>query len=571
MNNRDQNGINALLREKINHRRWMALLLVLALVVSSSTFWMFRHNAIAATYKKRVLACQFESGTVAHVHNDDCFHDGELVCGLEEIEPHLHSDDCYEAVLSCGLEENDGHVHDDTCWVEETNLICGIDEHVHDDSCFESVLICDEDEAAPEYDEAGELVDPGHQHDESCYESVLTCELPEHTHDDSCWETDRYLVCGMEEGDGAHQHDETCYESVLICGQEELPVHMHDANCFITVDLTAEEVAAMNDERDEDSPEETEEPATFSALAGDILVSVEADFDAFPAGTEMIATPVYDEEVIGAVADAVDGRVIHVQAVDISFFFDGEEIEPAKPIRVTMTPVEMPEADEQLVVHVDHAGETEVVEQQESEATEVIFEAESFSVYAIVYTVTIEKTVLASDGETYRITLSYTDDAGIPENAELAVEEMVSESYEALLSEAEETVSGEGKIEFARFFDITILADGEPVQPLVPVQVKIDLISDVNTNQDAEPRIIHFGEETEVLEAEAVGDTVFFDAQGFSVYGVVYTVDFSYSVNGKMYGFSLPGGGFVSFTNLIEVLGRRICEFHKPHRSAGYN
>ena len=388
MNNRNQNGINALIQAKANHRRWMALILVLALVVSSSTFWVFRHNAIAATYKKSVLDCQFESGTVAHVHNDDCFYDGELVCTLEDIEPHLHSSDCYEAVLSCGLEENDGHVHDDTCWAEEMNLICGMDEHIHDDSCFESVLTCGEDEAAPEYDEAGELVEPGHQHDESCYESVLTCELPEHTHDDSCWETDRYLVCGMEEGDGAHQHDESCYESVLICGQEELPVHMHDANCFIIVDLTAEEVAAMNDERDEDSPEETEEPAeetneaesiededdaeeaveeaveeteqdrepvTFSALAGGILVSVEADFDAFPAGTEMIATPVYDEEVIGAVADAVDGRVIHVQAVDISFFFDGEEIEPAKPIRVTMTPVEMPEADEQLVVHVDHA------------------------------------------------------------------------------------------------------------------------------------------------------------------------------------------------------------------------
>ncbi len=32
-------------------------------------------------------------------------------------------------------------------------------------------------------------------------------------------------------------------------------------------------------------------------------------------------------------------------------------------------------------------------------------------------------------------------------------------------------------------------------------------------------------------------------------------VDFEYSVNGKMYQFSLPGGGFVSFTDLVEVLG----------------
>ena len=41
----------------------------------------------------------------------------------------------------------------------------------------------------------------------------------------------------------------------------------------------------------------------------------------------------------------------------------------------------------------------------------------------------------------------------------------------------------------------------------------------------------------------------------FSIYAIVYTVDFEYSVNGKMYQFSLPGGGFVSFTDLVEVLG----------------
>ena len=39
------------------------------------------------------------------------------------------------------------------------------------------------------------------------------------------------------------------------------------------------------------------------------------------------------------------------------------------------------------------------------------------------------------------------------------------------------------------------------------------------------------------------------------MFAVVYTVDFEYSVNGKMYQFSLPGGGFVSLTDLVEVLG----------------
>ncbi|MBQ8305171.1 MAG: hypothetical protein IJX90_03030, partial [Blautia sp.] len=52
-----------------------------------------------------------------------------------------------------------------------------------------------------------------------------------------------------------------------------------------------------------------------------------------------------------------------------------------------------------------------------------------------------------------------------------------------------------------------------------------------------------------------IGDdeTATFTTDGFSVFA--FTVDFSYLVNGKMYDFSLPGGGFVSFTDLIEVLG----------------
>ena len=50
-------------------------------------------------------------------------------------------------------------------------------------------------------------------------------------------------------------------------------------------------------------------------------------------------------------------------------------------------------------------------------------------------------------------------------------------------------------------------------------------------------------------------DTLTFEAGAFSVYAIVYTVDFEYEVDGKMYQFSLPGGGFVSFTDLVEVLG----------------
>ena len=46
-----------------------------------------------------------------------------------------------------------------------------------------------------------------------------------------------------------------------------------------------------------------------------------------------------------------------------------------------------------------------------------------------------------------------------------------------------------------------------------------------------------------------------FETESFSVFAMVYTVDFHWEVNGKTYEFSIPGGGFVSLAHLVEILG----------------
>ena len=50
------------------------------------------------------------------------------------------------------------------------------------------------------------------------------------------------------------------------------------------------------------------------------------------------------------------------------------------------------------------------------------------------------------------------------------------------------------------------------------------------------------------------------EAESFSVYGVVYTVDFRWEVNGKTYEFSIPGGGFVSLQHFVEALGIEVSD-----------
>ena len=58
-----------------------------------------------------------------------------------------------------------------------------------------------------------------------------------------------------------------------------------------------------------------------------------------------------------------------------------------------------------------------------SKVTEAAFTADSFSVFAVVYS-QLTTNVLTADGKTYKITVSYDDDAKIPEGTELVAKEI---------------------------------------------------------------------------------------------------------------------------------------------------
>lgn len=135
---------------------------------------------------------------------------------------------------------------------------------------------------------------------------------------------------------------------------------------------------------------------------GTITVHVEADEGTFEQGTTMSVKQVSSQDILDKAIEAAGGRG-SAAAVDISFRkADGTETEPAKPIRVKMTAKVLGQADKAHVVHVDDNGSTVVVAKKsdgktiESTSSEaalsdaknaVSFESDSFSVYAIVYTV----------------------------------------------------------------------------------------------------------------------------------------------------------------------------------------
>ena len=173
-------------------------------------------------------------------------------------------------------------------------------------------------------------------------------------------------------------------------------------------------------------------------------------------------------------------------------------------------------------------------------------------------------------GSDYTVTLTYDELSGIPERADLTVSEIDrdSEEYQNYLAETKKAMGlaeEETLPSFAaRFFDIKIMVDDQEFTPESGVSVEITYEEPLAENPDTEVNAVHFADEAaeaEVIEAntseilEGGAATVEFTAESFSVYGVIYTVDFQYEADGKTYNFSIPGGGCVSFYDLVKILG----------------
>ena len=182
----------------------------------------------------------------------------------------------------------------------------------------------------------------------------------------------------------------------------------------------------------------------------------------------------------------------------------------------------------------------------------------------------LEVRTLKATGSDYTVILTYDATSEIPEGAGLTVSEIAQDSKE-YKKYLEKTKKAMGLTEeetlprvAARFFDIKIMVDGKEFTPENGVSVEITYTEPLAENPDTEVSAVHFANkkaDAEVIEANAAeiqdggAATVEFTAESFSVYGVIYTVDFHWEVDGQTYKYSISGGNFVSLKQLIEVLG----------------
>ena len=455
--------IATFLQEKKRYKRWLAVFMCLALVVGFGTTALLKMRGRAMTHDEKVLSCKLQ----VHQHVNECYADPEkkeLICGYADCVIHKHNDDCYDA---------------------NGNLVCALQEleaHLHTDECYQQqeALVCGQEESQ------------GHQHAEGCYakeqgelecaveehahgeecqaeDGTLTCELEEHAHTDECYAWNETLVCQEAESEG-HAHTAECNgtDKVLVCQKPELELHVHTKECYDKIMVTpeGEEVVLEEKEMPVENPGEN---ISYRRVCGKLQLEEHT----------------HTQE---------NGCIEIREVLDSG---DLLEPQPAAEGQEGEEPVQTAEDGSQPV-------------QTPQDGTE---EPKSI--------------VKTFEGEGFKVTAEYKEDAGIPDEAEFRAEQITAESDEAHYAEREAEFKQNLDDENATMkalLKVGFYIGEEEIEPKSPVTLTVQLLGDDGLPEGTPMTIVHFGEEsTEKLEgSKAENDTTSFEMESFSEIAIGY-------------------------------------------------
>lgn len=180
--------------------------------------------------------------------------------------------------------------------------------------------------------------------------------------------------------------------------------------------------------------------------------------------------------------------------------------------------------------------------------TRVKTRAQNSQEEAIPTGTTLEKEVSANNGGWYTVKVTYYANSSIPERADLEVKELLPDTddskaasskqandYEEYVAHTEAVLGmEEGSAGYIRLFDIKIVNKDDHSIQYQPedgtvVDVRIEL-SDKDTSPEAaaNTQVVHFADDDldgNAVESTTDGQTVTFEAQGFSVYAIIDTAE----------------------------------------------
>lgn len=264
-------------------------------------------------------------------------------------------------------------------------------------------------------------------------------------------------------------------------------------------------------------------------------------------------------------AESQDESVEPKAAVNVKIAYDdGLKVNDADNVRIVHF-AEQKDGEVKAEVLDSKENKVETTVNKKSEMTEASFDTEGFSVFAVAEYEAIETTYLTADGEAYKITVNFTKEAEIPKGSELVVREIeqgTSEynDYRAKTKEAlglgdapvaevaeddgiesvvesiaegaaaensadlvsYDVVNAQTGLTFIRLFDISIMHDGEEVEPKAPVEVVIKYDEPLKTDDGSTLDVVHFTSDgVEVVDnvsVNAKGTEITYEAESFSVY-----------------------------------------------------
>ncbi len=267
----------------------------------------------------------------------------------------------------------------------------------------------------------------------------------------------------------------------------------------------------------------------------DLSVGAALTDGVFDEGVQMEVTPISDESIINAAVDVANEQFREadkVRAVEISFKDENGSVQsPDAPLNLTLSGDAISEASDPVIVRIDSDGNAEQVNGKEF-ANLVYLEGENSSVYAIVETHELTTRYISADGSGYTITVEYDSEAQIPDSAELKVTEITCDSkeYEKCLADSYEKLSEGRIITDARFFDISIMYEGNEIEPQSEVGVKIFYEQLPELKNEAKVMSVHFTDkgtelnsDVETENTENGGSEISFRQNSFSVTGTLIT------------------------------------------------
>ena len=133
-------------------------LILPAITLEQTAYCGYEEHTHSEACYTRTLICGQEEDAQPHQHTDACYQTEDvLICPLPEG-GHVHDETCYDEQGELACQQEEGHIHTAECYQARPALVCGMEEtsaaHVHTDVCYEELLTC-------------EL--PEHEHTLPCY------------------------------------------------------------------------------------------------------------------------------------------------------------------------------------------------------------------------------------------------------------------------------------------------------------------------------------------------------------------------------------------------------------------